>query len=83
LCGFFIFCDKDFNVNDPINILLWLCGQLILSAAIYGGIRSDIKNMHERLTEAKSLAHDAHKRIDSLLTSRVRKAIYSSHEATD
>lgn len=38
-----------------------------MAGAIYGGIRADLKNLHERVAEAKEAAVRAHTRIDSLL----------------
>ena len=49
------------------NLLIWLGSQLALCAAVYGGIRADIKNMHLRLNEVRDSADHAHERIDRLL----------------
>lgn len=37
---------------------------LILAGAVYGGIRSDIKSMHEHLQRVEKSADQAHERID-------------------
>ena len=50
-----------------LDIALWFAGQLIVGAAIWGGIRVDIKNMHKRIDVLHESNHDAHKRIDSIL----------------
>lgn len=47
---------------------LALAGQLITAGAIWGAIRTDVKNLHEHVTEAKQAAKSAHQRIDGLLT---------------
>lgn len=40
---------------------------LMLSGAIYGGIRSDISNLTEGVREAKANAVYAHQRIDNII----------------
>lgn len=57
----------DINVT---NVLLWLAGQVVVGAAIWGGIRSDIKSIHERITETKKATDQAHERIDRILERR-------------
>ena len=52
------------------DILMWLAGHLIVGAAIWGGIKADIKHMHERINENKARTEEAHRRIDQMLTSR-------------
>lgn len=47
--------------------LLQGAGYIALAGAVYGGIRSDIKYMHEQVAEAKAAAARAHERIDGLL----------------
>lgn len=54
------------NWNDP-NILLWVVGQIVTAAAIWGGIRSDIRNIRTQVEAAQEAANDAHKRMDSHL----------------
>lgn len=46
------------------NIPLFLIGQLITAAAVWGAIRADIRNMHVRIDDIKKAADDAHARID-------------------
>ena len=53
-----------------LNVLLWFVGQIIVGAAIWGGIRVDIKNIHQRMTDLKDVADEAHKRIDRILEER-------------
>ena len=50
-----------------MSVWMWLAGQLIAGAAIWGGIRADIKSMHIRLEHAEKSALDAHNRIDRML----------------
>lgn len=40
---------------------------LIGSGAVYGGIRADLRAIHERLKDVRESAAEAHGRIDSLL----------------
>lgn len=40
---------------------------LIGAGAVYGGIRADIKAIHERVAAAQETAKEAHRRIDSIL----------------
>ncbi len=49
------------------SILLWLAGQIIVGAAIWGGIRADISGMHKRLEAAEKSNTEAHGRIDRIL----------------
>lgn len=49
------------------TILMWLAGQIIVGAAIWGGIRADIRSMHARLEHAEKSMTEAHTRIDRLL----------------
>ena len=49
------------------SIVLFLVGQLITGAAIWGAIRADIRNMHKRIDDVKLTAEKAHQRIDSHL----------------
>ena len=50
-----------------INIWMWVASQLIAGAAIWGGIRVDIRAMHSRIERAEKSAEDAHSRIDRIL----------------
>ncbi|WP_299074967.1 hypothetical protein [uncultured Paraglaciecola sp.] len=47
------------------NLLMWIGGQLVMAAAIWGGIRSDIKSMHMRIDGVEKSAGDAHRRLDA------------------
>ena len=40
---------------------------LFLAGAVYGGIRADLKGIHQRVTDCAEAAKEAHKRIDVLL----------------
>lgn len=51
----------------PTDIWMWIAGQFIVGAAIWGGIRADIRAMHTRIEDAKKIADEAHSRIDRLL----------------
>ena len=36
------------------DIIMWIFGQLVVAAAIWGGIRADIKSFHARLDRVES-----------------------------
>lgn len=46
------------------SIIIFVIAQLITGAAIWGAIRADIRNMHERLDRIGQSTKDAHQRID-------------------
>jgi hypothetical protein len=46
---------------------------LLTAGAVYGAIRSDIKGIHQRITDIKASSDDAHKRLDELLMEDRRK----------
>lgn len=52
--------------------MITLAGQLVMAGAIYGGIRADVKNLHEGVKEAKEIGSKANARIDGILTMRGR-----------
>lgn len=49
------------------EVTLFLVGQVIVAAGIWGGIRADLRAIHMRVAEIKSSADAAHKRLDDLL----------------
>jgi len=49
--------------------LTWLVSQALVAAAIWGGIRADIRNLHDKAKSAQATADKAHSRIDDLLRS--------------
>jgi hypothetical protein len=53
------------------EIIVWFLGQVVVAAAIWGGIRADIKGMHERLDRMEKRTDDAHRRIDEHLQTDV------------
>jgi hypothetical protein len=54
-------------VGADINVWMWIAGQLIVGAAIWGGIRADIRSMHVTMEHLEKTANDAHVRIDRIL----------------
>lgn len=52
------------------SILTWLVGHLIVGAAIYGGIRADIRSIHQRQEHTEKSVAEAHVRIDRVLERR-------------
>ncbi len=55
-----------------LEMIVLIMGQIMTAGAIYGGIRSDIKNLHECALEAKKDAEKAHERIDRLIERRAQ-----------
>ena len=52
------------------QILIWIIGQIVVGAAIYGGIRADIRGMHIRMEHNEKSLSEAHQRIDKILERR-------------
>lgn len=52
------------------GLILQTVAMLIAAGAIYGGIRSDIKSIHEHLRRIEGAAKAAHKRIDRCVHGR-------------
>ena len=50
--------------------LIQLAGILVTGGAIYGGIRADLKTMHQRVEESMRASTRAHERIDSIYEGR-------------
>ena len=46
------------------ELIYQLLTALVLAGATYGGIRADIKAIHERLRDVKDIADEAHSRLD-------------------
>jgi len=55
------------------EIIMWIVGQIVVAAAIWGGIRADIKAMHSRIDHIQTVADEAHRRIDNHLEHTVPK----------
>lgn len=52
-------------MND--DIVLWVVGQLFVGAALYGGIRVDIKNIHEKINNTANRVSEVNERVDKIL----------------
>ena len=52
-------------MND--DIVLWVIGQLFVGAALYGGIRVDIKNIHEKINNTANRVSEVNERVDKIL----------------
>ena len=52
------------------SIVIFLVGQLVTGAAIWGAIRADIRNMHARIDDIKARTDHAHARMDRHLETR-------------
>lgn len=55
------------------QLLLTIAGQLVAAGAIYGGIRADLCNHHERLARVEGETERAHARMDQLLMKESRR----------
>jgi hypothetical protein len=53
----------DFGFLHLDNVVV----MLLSAGAVYGAIRSDIKNIHEKINDVQDSSNEAHKRIDALL----------------
>jgi hypothetical protein len=49
------------------DLLLILGSQVLVAAAVFGGIRADLKNMHEKIKTIDGDVTNAHQRIDKIL----------------
>lgn len=47
--------------------VLQIGSYVAVAGAIYGGIRADIRNLHNQVRAAHETASEAHKRIDGIL----------------
>jgi hypothetical protein len=52
------------------EFLLQLVGIAVTGGAIYGGIRGDLKAMHEKMDALKARVDEAHSRMDRILDRR-------------
>lgn len=46
------------------ELITWLVGQIVVGAAIWGGIRADMRGMLARVEAAQKSADAAHERLD-------------------
>ncbi len=49
------------------QLLVTLASQLLAAGAVYGGIRADLRHIHERIESVKEEVERAHARMDQLL----------------
>lgn len=49
------------------TVLMWAVGQVVVAAAIWGGIKAEIKSLHAQVATAQKTADEAHHRIDTYL----------------
>lgn len=56
---------------ENASVALWVLGQIVTAAAIYGGIRADIKNLHYRVDHAQKAADEVRSRLDSHIDRRL------------
>ena len=56
------------ELSTPQQLILWVVGQLVVGAAIWGGIRQDLKNLHARVSEIRESLNEVHRRIDDAYT---------------
>lgn len=48
------------------GLMLQVVTALVLAGAVYGGIRSDLKSLHEHIRRVEKDADKAHERLDRL-----------------
>jgi hypothetical protein len=53
----------DFGFLHLDNVVV----MLLSAGSVYGAIRSDIKNIHEKINDIQESNNEAHKRIDAIL----------------
>ena len=56
------------------DLLLQVAGFLVAAGAVYGGIRNDLKRMHERQDRFERAIEKAHERIDDCAICKGRRA---------
>jgi hypothetical protein len=49
------------------TLITWALGQIVVSAGVWGAIRADIRNIHERIGRGEASTTEAHNRIDRIL----------------
>lgn len=54
-------------MNLTAEIVVQIVSYVAVAGAIYGGIRADLKAMHQRLDRVSASADKAHSRLDTLL----------------
>ena len=57
------------------DIILQLTMLALTAAAVYGAIRMDIKNIHEKIARNQSEIDKAHERIDGILIAKGRESV--------
>lgn len=61
-----ILCTQFGARMDDVSMLMWLGGQIIVGAAIWGGIRADLKNIHHTQGIHQQDIKESRTRIDRL-----------------
>lgn len=56
------------------QFVLFVIGQLVAAAAIWGGIRTDLRSIHQRIERVEKSIDDAHGRIDRHFDGEERRA---------
>ena len=52
------------------ELLLILGSQVLVAAAVFGGIRADLRNMHNQIRNIDGDVTNAHNRIDGILLNK-------------
>lgn len=55
------------------DLVMQIAGFLVAAGAVYGGIRNDLKRMHDRQERFERSLEKAHERIDGCATCRGRR----------
>lgn len=53
---------------ESLTVFLPLVSSLLAAGALYGAVRQDLKNIHERIGDLGDSLDNAHRRIDAVLT---------------
>ena len=54
-------------MSETMQLVLFFAGQLVTAAAIWGGLKVEIRSLHEKVAANKEAADHAHERIDLML----------------
>lgn len=57
----------------PADLAMQIAGFLVAAGAVYGGIRNDLKRMHERQERFERALEKAHERIDDCAACKGRR----------
>ena len=53
-----------------MDLFILIGSQVLVAAAVFGGIRADLRNMHEKIKNIDGDVTNAHNRIDGILLNK-------------